>query len=260
MNIIKRLNSDYEYLTSLGYEVFGVYLQGSQNYKLDYEGSDIDTKAIILPSFEDVVLNKKPVSTTIILESGEHLDVKDIRLMFENFRKQNINFLEILFTEYYVFNEKYKKENMLLRENNEAIAHYNNFLSVKCIAGMAMEKYKAMEHPYPTLKWKIDKWGYDPKQLHHILRCAGFLKKYINGESYKECLIPTDIPYLLSVKKCPPRYSLTEAREIATEVIEEIRKVEKFYLETNEIHIDHFVEELLNNIITKCLKIYWGIK
>lgn len=258
MDIIKRLNSDYEYLTSLGYEVFGVYLQGSQNYKLDYEGGDIDTKAIILPSFEDVVLNKKPVSTTIILESGEHLDVKDIRLMFENFRKQNINFLEILFTEYYVFNEKYKKENMLLRENNEAIAHYNNFLSVKCIAGMAMEKYKAMEHPYPTLKWKIDKWGYDSKQLHHILRCAEFLKRYINGISYTECLIPTDIPYLLSVKKCPPRYSLTEAREIATETIEEIRKIEKFYLETNDIHIDHSVEELLNDVVTKCLKIYWG--
>lgn len=29
----------------------GLFLQGSQNYNLDYEGSDIDTKAIMLPSF-----------------------------------------------------------------------------------------------------------------------------------------------------------------------------------------------------------------
>ena len=27
----------------------GLFLQGSQNYKLDYESSDIDTKAIVLP-------------------------------------------------------------------------------------------------------------------------------------------------------------------------------------------------------------------
>ena len=44
----------------------GLFLQGSQNYNLDYEGSDIDTKAIMLPSFSDFVLNAKPLSTTYI--------------------------------------------------------------------------------------------------------------------------------------------------------------------------------------------------
>ena len=82
----------------------GVFLQGSQNYNLQYEDSDIDTKAIILPKFNDFVLNNKPVSTTLILESNEHIDLKDIRLMFECFKKQNINFIEILFTEYYILN------------------------------------------------------------------------------------------------------------------------------------------------------------
>ena len=46
----------------------GLFLQGSQNYNLDYEGSDIDTKAIMLPSFSDFVLNAKPLSTTHIME------------------------------------------------------------------------------------------------------------------------------------------------------------------------------------------------
>ena len=67
--IQKRLESDYQYITSLGHEVLGVFLQGSQNYGLSYEGSDIDTKAIIVPSFNDFVLNKKMVSTTEILEN-----------------------------------------------------------------------------------------------------------------------------------------------------------------------------------------------
>ena len=67
----------------------GLFLQGSQNYNLDYEGSDIDTKAIMLPSFSDFVLNAKPLSTTHIMENNEHVDFKDIRLMFDCIKKQN---------------------------------------------------------------------------------------------------------------------------------------------------------------------------
>lgn len=33
-----------------GLIVFGTYLQGSQNYKLDLEDSDVDTRSIIIPS------------------------------------------------------------------------------------------------------------------------------------------------------------------------------------------------------------------
>lgn len=62
--IIGRLESDYNLIQHDGYNVLGVFLQGSQNYGLDYEGSDIDTKAIIIPSFDDFVLNRKPISTT----------------------------------------------------------------------------------------------------------------------------------------------------------------------------------------------------
>lgn len=258
--IFKRLKSDYEYLEALGYEVFGVYLQGSQNYHLNYEDSDIDTKAIILPSFQDVVLNHKPISTTIILETNEHIDVKDIRLMFVNFKKQNINFLEILFTEYTYLNAKYAPWHKVLAANAESIAHYNNHLAVKCIVGMAKEKYKAMEHPYPTLLSKIKKYGYDPKQLHHILRCEEFLKRYINNEPYSDCLIPRNPEYLIKVKRCPPLYTLKEARGLAAEAIHEMEKIEKFYLETNSMNIEEKVDVVLNDVITNCLQIYWGIK
>ena len=67
-------------------------LQGSQNYGLDvYDEdymSDIDTKAVILPSFEDFVYNRQPVSETIVLENNEHIDVKDIRVMFETYKSK----------------------------------------------------------------------------------------------------------------------------------------------------------------------------
>ena len=97
-NIMKRVKEHYEEAQSLGHEVLVCALQGSQNYGLDYEGSDIDTKLIVAPTFEEIAFNKKPVSTTHVRENNEHIDFKDIRLYIETFRKQNLNFLEILFT------------------------------------------------------------------------------------------------------------------------------------------------------------------
>ena len=71
-------------------EWVGIFLQGSQNYGLDYEDSDIDTKIIVLPKFDNIVLNQRPISTTLVMPNDEHVDVKDIRLMLDCFKKQNI--------------------------------------------------------------------------------------------------------------------------------------------------------------------------
>ena len=90
--IMEQLNRHYQEALTLFPEdrIVGVFLQGSQNYGLDYEGSDIDTKCIVLPTLEDLIFNRKPVSTTHVLPNEEHLDLKDVRLYFQTFRKQNI--------------------------------------------------------------------------------------------------------------------------------------------------------------------------
>ena len=41
-------------------------LQGSQNYGLQIENSDVDTKFVLAPTFKEIAMNKKPVSTTHI--------------------------------------------------------------------------------------------------------------------------------------------------------------------------------------------------
>ena len=251
--ILKRIKDDYDYVTSLGYNVLGVFLQGSQNYNLAYEGSDIDTKAIIIPSFVDFVLNRKPVSTTLILPSNEHIDIKDIRLMHECFRKQNINFIEILFTKYKYLNPDYEHLYQPMFNNNERIAHYNNYASVNCIAGMVYEKHKAMEHPYPTLKDKIEKYGYDNKQLHHILRCEEFLNRYISGVFYEECLIPTQPQYLINVKS-EYIHSLEEARQMAKNIEYTVKATKQMYMDNNPLVIDKEVDDIMNNVLINVLK------
>lgn len=248
-----RLVSDYNYVTSLGYTVLGVFLQGSQNYHLDYEGSDIDTKVIIIPSFEDFCLNKKPVSTTLILPSNEHIDLKDIRLMHECFRKQNINFLEILFTEYKYLNPKYADIYQEMFDNAEKIAHYNNYAAVNCIVGMVYEKRKALCHPYEGLKAKIEKYGYDNKQLHHIIRCQEFLQRYIDGVPYADCLIPVHADDLVKVKSSYV-YSVEEAVEIADNLVDVVKAMKEKYMEETPVRIDKKVDEIMNSVLIKVLK------
>jgi len=234
-----------------GYNVFCTYLQGSQNYSLDYEGSDIDTKTITIPSIDDIVLNKKPVSTTHVLDDNSHDDQKDIRVMFSTFHKQNINFLEILFTKYYLINPFYEKEIQELFDMADDIANINNNQLLRCIAGMSMEKFKALEHPYPTLIEKLEKFKYDPKQLHHICRLNEFIRRHTSGESFRDCLVTKDRDNLVEIKK--GREPLENARIIAEALNNDTYEIkEKF--KTEKDVVNKKVIEDLNVLLGKIIK------
>lgn len=210
------------------YDVLYIAVQGSQNYNLDiytdeYK-SDIDTKAIILPSIDDFIKNTKPVSTTIILPNSEHCDVKDIRIMFDTFRKQNINFIEILFSDYNIVNPDYADLFYPLIENRESIAHLNVNQALRCISGMSKEKYTALERLYPNCVEDIEKYGYSRKQYHHIARMNEFVKKYIEpNASYADCLISNNADFLRDIKVNPK--PLEEVRIKAKEMDEETYRI-----------------------------------
>lgn len=243
----------------LGYEVMVTVLQGSQNYGLDiyteeYK-SDIDTKCIVLPTFEDFVIGVNPVSHTYERENSEHIDLKDIRIMFDTFRKQNVNFVEILFSDYYIVEPKYKEFWEELRSLAEELVHAHPGQTVKTMSGMSMEKKKALKHPYPTIKWKIDKWGYDGKQLHHIIRINDFIKRYIAGMSFKEAMTPTVTVRNMLLKAKLNEYTLEEAEELADRFDTESNQIKDQYLDvvgSNVINITAYNK--LNDIKFRVLK------
>lgn len=252
--IFDRLSDDIKTVQAMGHKVFGVFLQGSQNYHLDYEGSDIDTKVIVLPTLEDIILGRSPVSTTHVRADKAHIDIKDIREMWKCFKKQNINFLEILFTEYFIVNAGYTHIWATMQAYKERIARYNNYAGVNCIAGMVMEKNAALCHPYPSLADKIEKYGYDNKQLHHIIRCEEFLKRYIDGVPYSECLIPTRLGHLLEVKS-KYIYSLDEAKEIAKNIVEIVKDVKQKYMDSHPIELDTEVETIMSDMLVQAIRL-----
>lgn len=251
--IMKRLSEHLEAVQEKHPEWVGIFLQGSQNYNLDYEGSDIDSKLIVLPSFEDFVLNKKPYSYTHIMENDEHVDVKDIRLMFECFRKQNINFVEILFTKYRILNPKYDWLFKPLLEIREQVGRYNDFAALNCMVGAAMEKEKALCHPYPATAKKIEQYGYDGKQLHHILRLSEFMIRWLNHEPYEDCLISKQRDYLKNVKlQC---HSLDEALDLASTTVEAMKETKNRYMEMHKVPtINRDVEKVMNAVLIDLFK------
>ena len=226
--------------------IVGIFLQGSQNYGLDYEGSDIDTKLIVTPTFEQIAFNQQPVSTTHIRNNDEHIDFKDIRLYMQTFRKQNLNFLEILFTEFKFVNEEYAPYWNVLVENREAIARYNLYQAVKSMKGIALEKYHAMEHPYPSKAAVLAQYGYDPKQVSHLIRVEDYIKRYIDGEKYEDCLKPTNPDYIMDIKL--GKYNLAAAREIAKNSIARIEFMADSFTEKVENKCDPVIDELLDSV------------
>lgn len=257
-DIMNRVQDHFEESLTMFDEsrIVGIFLQGSQNYGLQISTSDVDTKLIVTPTFDEVVLNKKPISTTHVRANDEHIDLKDIRLMLATFRKQNLNFIEILFTPYFIVNPTFADEWGRLQAQKERIAHYSPYNAVKTMKGIAMEKYHAMEHEYPSKLEVLAKYGYDPKQLHHLLRVKEYLQRYINGESYEDCLRPRNPEYLIAVKQ--GYFNLDEARIAADSAIANVTATADAFCEkvgkTFDTEVDVLLDDVQYNIVKTALK------
>lgn len=162
---------------------------GSMNYNLWDKQSDVDTKMLMIPNAYDLYLDKKHINKVEIMDNGEHCTVKDFRDYFKIFRKANINFLEILCTEYYVVNPQYKIYWEYLRKHCNDIANLNPHKLIFSSLGMAMEKAKKICHDSPANHELIEKYGYVAKELQHIMRLYLFVKRYlIDGAPFSQAI------------------------------------------------------------------------
>ena len=155
-------------------QLLGVFLYGSQNYKIDTEASDVDTKAVLIPTFKELVFDE-PVSRELHFENGEHCEVKDIREMKKMFEKQNINFLEILFTDYCwvnpIYADLWKK---YFVDKAELICHTNERQAITSICEQAIHTLLQDKH--------------DGKKYANGLRLYYTLKRYLNKTPYKRAI------------------------------------------------------------------------
>lgn len=229
-------------------QIIGIFLEGSQNYGMDLPDSDIDTKLLVFPTIDDIIFNKTPLSTTWIRENNEHISVKDIRLAFNTFKKQNLNFLEILFTKYCYVNPTYLKAWRHLYIWAEDIARYDRYAAVMAMCGVAQNKFNMIFKKSECTEESINKYGYAPKQLHHLKRIECFLERYLNGNLYITCMQPPAYitQELVDIKK--GKYNKFQAENMALEAIDHINQMREDVINNrNKFPVDTFIDKVLSD-------------
>lgn len=221
IDIKKRMEEHYDILrlTYPQNQIVGLFYYGSANYGVNTKYSDVDTKAIVLPTFEDIAFSKTPVSYTIHLDSGECIDVKDIRVYLPQFRKCSCNFVEILFTDYFIINPTYAVWWNQLVAIRESIAYYDPYKAIKAAGGMATS---------------LDRTT--PKGKAETLRIEEFISRYITGELYCKVLKSQKANYLKTIK--------------TGEFIVNNKSVEKAYENINQM-IDDFMTLTMPHLLPK---------
>ena len=155
--------------------VLGVFCYGSWNYNTNTPDSDVDTKCILVPSLYNLAI--KPYEVKHLHVDDEVCECMSIMHMVANWKKQNINFVEIMFTDYCIINPLYEEVwNCYFKMcNREAIARYDLRQAVHSMVHQAIHTIKQD----PT----------DPKKVMNGLRIARTLHSITQTDkSYKECI------------------------------------------------------------------------
>lgn len=118
--------------------VLGVFLYGSWNYGTNLPNSDVDTKCILLPDLFHLAI--KPYEVKHLAVDDEVCECMTIMHMVANWKKQNINFVEVLFTDYCIINPHYKDLWLWWfdPEIKERIARYDMKAAVLSMAHQAL--------------------------------------------------------------------------------------------------------------------------
>lgn len=125
---------------------------------------------------------------------------------------------------------------------------------MKCISGVVSEKAKALTHPYPSLVNKIEKYGYDAKQLHHIVRLYEFLNNYISGMSYEKCLKTNNKEYLIDIKKFKT-HSLEQAKNDCKKYHDLVKEISNDFINNNKLIVNENIKDFIYDITCNIFKI-----
>ena len=114
---------------------------------------------------------------------------------------------------------------------------------LKSIKGMCLEKQKALCHPYPTIEWKINKCGYDGKQLHHIIRLKDFIDNYFySKQSFSEAIW---------YKDDDPRKVLLMNAKLNKMPLKQAQDMAKLFCEMIKCEVIRLSDDNYNNVYKK---------
>jgi len=246
--IMEALETQKKRLEAHGYTVAYICLYGSQNYELDINNidyqSDIDMKAIVVPTLDDLVRNSKPMSTVVETEWGQ-CDIKDIRPYFQTLLKANPSYIETLFSKYYIVDEAFENEFITIFNKREILVDALKAQSIRAIYGMMCEKEKALCHPYPSIAHKIEKYGFDGKQLSHAHRLWLMMNYYyIENKPLADCFTHNKINSEKLIDMKLNRHSLEYAKSSMEEIMVKAKTLrDEVLLKIDEKTTDYSIKD-----------------
>lgn len=188
-NVMKRVKKHYDRAVEhYGEEaVLGVFCYGSWNYNTNTLESDVDTKCILIPDIYHLALKPYEVKHLHIWTDGdkdfEVCECMTIMHMVNNWKKQNVNFVEIMFTPYHIINPMYVEvwNRLFPMEMRERIARYDIRQAIHSMTHQAIH----------TLKQNPN----DNKKYMNGVRIATTLTKLTETQlSYWDCIwMPTEV-------------------------------------------------------------------
>ena len=200
MTQLHQYKSDLE---SKGHHVYAIMLKGSQNYNLHDSESDVDANAILIPSLSEIRHNK---SYKYTYDTGE-VTCHNIYSFADIVAKGNPQWSEAV-------NSKYVLGNSL-----DMFKKY--IINPSALKGMFMEKVHALDKRYPSRAKYIDEYGWDGKQLHHLIRLYDLL---LNDKIIHE-YHGKDREYMLSIKRHKFPLTKEEAFSLRDEYVEKLNKI-----------------------------------
>ena len=168
-NEMEVLQKYKEHAESKGLIVYAIGLKGSQNYNLDDEESDIDANLIFIPTLTQL---RKDEKFKFEFDTGDVV-CHNIYKFAEIVSKGNPQWVEVC-------NSNYVIGNLSLFKHFE--------VNPSALKGMVMEKVHAFSKLYPSRAKYVEKFGYDPKQLHHIIRLYHTLNGNVKIGTYTGAL------------------------------------------------------------------------
>ncbi len=257
------------YLSKTTKDWFVISAVGSMNYNLFDDSSDVDTKLLVFPSLHDLTFNKEENRTKEVanpLGGGiEQCDVKDARRYFAIMKKANINFLEILTSDYYIVNPLYEHYWNDMRAHVDDICNSTAYKLVSSSIGMMYQKAKRLCDGAPSTQDRIDKYGYDSKQLLHIFRLHKFIESFaVRRIGFADSIwIPNEVKdWYIDMKNYAPPKDPQDVKDIAAQLIDDAESVSFENLveikKMQENVPNDYLDIMLEKLMTAYLKSTYG--
>lgn len=191
-------------------------LYGSQNYRMENEGSDIDTECFIFPSKDDIIFGL-PFYSCCITTSFGTCHIKDIRAAFNELRKSSPNILEVFASPYAIINKEYEFQ------LKQICCEYINYFAT-------LNRYKLMRGLDGLYaKYRRDMMTSN-KAYANMLRMENMMTNVLLEEPYTKELVPHNYIALRDLKN-------------SLEINEDIRTLtETGYSAVLRANVDRFYE------------------